>query len=360
MLHIIFTIHIGSKKLRLGWRLADILCASMRKRSRVMISIAILAAGGVAAGLVETVWVHRAKHLALEGAVIKRDADVNKRSPIANVQVSVQGALVPIVTKTDFSGFFKVKLPIGARRGESVVLQFRHSDYQPLDVTEVISDQLYVVRMTPAATPQRKSATPGPVIKISNLRVRYTTQIESEVNVGSDVTTFEVKNDANVPCDKRAPCSPDGKWKASIGSASLDAGYGNVFDNARVSCIAGPCPFTRIVKDEFSRSARQISVSVLGWSGTTTFLMQGEVFRREISDSVRELYPVIFGNSINFSLPPPAEGPSFEAEINSVETVFPLGPNPSVPWANCNVQVARNDSKSYRCELKPSYTIVSH
>lgn len=329
----------------------------MRKRSRVVISIAILAAGGAAAGLVETVWVHRARHIVMEGAVIKRDADVNKRSPIANVQVSVQGALVPIVAKTDFSGFFKIELPLGARKGESVVLQFRHSDYQPLDVTEVISDQLYVVRMASAPTPVRKSAPAGPPIKISNLRVRYTTQIESEVNIGSDVTTFEVKNQDNVPCDKMSPCSPDGKWKASIGSASLDAGFGNVFENARVSCIAGPCPFTRIVKDQFSRSARQISVSVLGWSGTTTFLMQGEVFRREISDSVRELYPVIFGDSINFSLPPPAEGPSFEAELNSVETVFPMGPTPSVPWATCNVQVARNSSKSYRCELKPTYTI---
>jgi hypothetical protein len=99
---------------------------------------------------------------------------------------------------------------------------------------------------------------------------------------------------------------------------------------------------------------------VLNWSDTTTFLMQGEVFRRAISDSVRELYPVIFGDSINFSLPPPAEGPSLEVEVNSVETVFPLGPSPTLPWANCNVQVAKSQAKSYRCELKPGYKIVLH
>lgn len=330
----------------------------MRARSRVAISIAILAAGGIAAGLVETVWIHRAKHILMEGAVVKRDTDVNKRSPIADVEVSVQGSVAPIVTKTDFSGFFRLQLPLGARPGESVVLQFRHRDYQPLDVTEGIGNRLYIVSMVPVPTP--KVAPSGPLVTMSNIRVRYATEIQTEVNVGSEVTTFQVKNQGNVPCEDSKPCSPDGLWKASEGSASLDAGDSNVFENARVSCIAGPCPFTKIVKDRYSGVSRQISVSVLGWSGTTTFLMQGEVFRREISDSVREMYPVIFGNSINFSLPPSAEGQSFEAEFNSVETVFPLGPTPILPWANCNVQVAENQSKSYRCELKPGYVIASH
>jgi hypothetical protein len=330
----------------------------MRARSRVAIAIAILAAGGIAAGLVETVWVHRARHIVMEGAVIKQDSDVNKRSPIADVQVSVQGSLIPVVTKTDFLGFFRLALPLGARPGESIVLQFRNRNYQPLDVTEVIGDQLYIVSMAPV--PTRKAAPSGPVVKISNLRVRYTTEIATEVNVGSEVTTFEVRNQGDVPCKGLKPCSPGGLWKASVGSASLDAGDSNVFEDARVSCIAGPCPFTRIIKDNYSGVSRQISVSVLDWSGTTTFLMQGEVFRREISDSVREMYPVRFGNSINFSLPPSAEGQSFEAEVNSVETVFPLGPSPVLPWANCNVQVAKNESKSYRCELKPGFEIEAH
>jgi hypothetical protein len=330
----------------------------MRGRSRVAISILILAAGGIAAGLLETVWLHRAKHIIMRGAVIKQDADVKKQSPIADVQVSVVGARAPIVTKTDFSGFFRIELPIGSRRGESVILRFLHQDYKPLEVSEIIGNRLYVVSMAPTVR-KRRAAPRGPLTRLSNIRVRYTTQTESEVNIGSEVITFEVQNQANVPCNAHKPCSPDGNWKATIGSASLDAGEGSVFDNARVSCIAGPCPFTRIVIDQYSRSSRQISVSVLDWSGTTTFLMQGEVFRKEISDSVRELYPVIFGDSINFSLPPLAEGPSFEAEVNSVETVFPLGPSQVLPWANCNVQSAKSRSKRYRCELKPGYQIVS-
>lgn len=332
----------------------------MSSRSRVAISIAILAVGGITAGFVETVRLHRAVHVELQGAVIKLDADANKQSPIADVQVSVQGARVPLVTKTDFSGYFEVKLPRGARHGDSVVLQFRHPGYKPQEVTEVIGDQLYVVSMSPVVIAAPKAAPPGPLTKISNVRVRYTTQIETEENVGSEVTTFEVKNQGNVPCKAHKPCSPDGKWKAGLDAASLDAGEGNVFDGARVSCIAGPCPFTRIVRNRYSRVNRQISVVVLDWSDTTTFLMQGEVFRREISDSVRELYPVIFGDSINFSLPPSAEGPSIEAEVNSAETVFPLGPNPALPWATCNVQMAENHSKRYRCELNPGYAIGPH
>lgn len=329
----------------------------MDSRKRIALSIAILAAVGVAAGLGATVWLHRARHIVMQGAVIKQDADVNKQSPIANVQISVQGAKVPIVTKSDFSGFFSLQLPLGARPGESVVLQFRHPDYLPLEVSELIGNQLYIVSMTPVH--KRKAAVSGPLVKLSNIRVRYSTQAETQVNIGSEITTFEVKSQANVPCNGQEPCSPDGRWKASIGSASLDAGQGNVFDDARVSCIAGPCPFTKIVTDHYSHPSRTISVSVLGWSGTTTFLMQGEVFRREISNPVREMYPVIFGGSINFSLPPPAEGPSLEAEVNSIETIFPLGPNPSVPWANCNVHVAKTQSRSYRCELKPGYQLVS-
>ncbi len=121
------------------------------------------------------------------------------------------------------------------------------------------------------------------------------------MNIGTGVTTFQIVNTANVPCDHTTPCSPDNKWRAAIGGASLDAGQGNVFENARVSCIAGPCPFTRIESDNFSHGGRVISVSVRGWADTTTFLFQAEVFRQEISDIVRESYPVIFGRAMNFS-----------------------------------------------------------
>jgi len=95
---------------------------------------------------------------------------------------------------------------------------------------------------------------------------------------------------------------------------------------------------------------------VLDWSDTTSFLLQAEVFRSGIDDSVRESYPVIFGESLNFTLPAAAEGPSLEAEINGTNIVFPLGPEAILSWADCNVRVEKDQSKIYRCELKPGYS----
>jgi hypothetical protein len=330
----------------------------MSGRRRIRWWMAIPVTCLVAAAVVTAVWLHRAKHIVIRGAVIKQDTDPKKQSPIANVQISVVGASIPIATKSDFSGYFRLRLPPDVRPGQSITLQFRDPEYQPIDRRIIVDDKLYVVGMEEVVQP--KKSPPGPVTRISNIKVRYTTETTNAVNIGSEVTTFQVKSQANLPCNQQDPCSPDGKWKAALGTASLDAGQGNFFDDARVSCIAGPCPFTKIVSDRFSRSSRVIGVSVLGWSDTTTFLLQGEVFRREISDIVRELYPVIFGESINFSLPPQAEGPCFEAEFNSTEIIFPLGPAPELSWADCNVEVRKNNSKSYRCELKQGYRIGPH
>ena len=44
-------------------------------------------------------------------------------------------------------------------------------------------------------------------------------------------------------------------------------------------------------------------VSALNWSDTATFLMEAEVYHNAISSNVRELYPVIFGRTLNFTRP---------------------------------------------------------
>ena len=162
-----------------------------------------------------------------------------------------------------------------------------------------------------------------PDIGISNVRVRYSVKATTEADVGSAVKTFEVVNTGNVLCKGNHPCSPDGKWKATLATASLDAGEGNQFRNARVSCIAGPCPFSKVEFEDLSRGGRRVNVSVRDWSDTTTFLMEAEVVHPMVSDLVRESYPVIFGRALNFSLPPLAEGPSIEAEVNGESIVFP-------------------------------------
>jgi hypothetical protein len=313
--------------------------------------------GAVAVALLVMVLVglhYMYRPIALKGAIIQEDADTRKESPITGVEVTAANNLAPAEVKSDFSGYFRLTLRSGVKRGQHVVLQFRHPDYEPVDMPVDVGDKLYIVRMTPLR-PDATEQSGRPETVVSNVFVRYSIEATASVNVGAGVTTFQAVNTGNIPCDHRTPCSPDNKWKAATGSASLDAGQGNVFDNARVSCIAGPCPFTKIQTDDFSRGGRNISVSVLNWSDTTTFLFQAEVFRQEISDIVRESYPVIFGRALNFSLPAAAEGPSLEAEIAGTNIVFPLGPAPELSWADCNVKVGRDQTKSYRCELKDGY-----
>jgi len=186
------------------------------------------------------------------------------------------------------------------------------------------------------------------------LFVAYSIKAPRTMNVGSAVKAFEVKNTGNVACDHRIPCSPDGKWKATIGSVMLDAGTGNEFLNARVSCIAGPCPFTRIESDDISNPAQKITATARNWSDTATFLVEAEVIHVMQSAIDHQSYPVIFGSALNFTLPKNAEGVSFEADMGGDTIIFPLGPGLILSWADCNTR-SSGDGTIYRCELKPGY-----
>jgi hypothetical protein len=297
---------------------------------------------------------HAGIPLMVVGSVIKQNADTRKESPIADVEISTPPGLGISNARSDFSGYFKIVLPVGIDPGESITLRFRHPDYQPVDLNAIVSDQLHVVPMTPIHGEVESELSEDETV-LANVLVRYTTEITTTENIGVGVKTFQVVNTGNLPCYQHLPCSPDGKWKAAIDSASLDAGDGNVFQNARVSCIAGPCPFTKIDFDDFSRTARTIKVSVRNWSNTTTFLLQAEVFHTQVRDIVRKSYPVIFGRSLNFTLPADAEGATMEVEMNGSQIVFPLAPDPALSWADCKVKIEENQARDYRCELKPGY-----
>jgi hypothetical protein len=296
----------------------------------------------------------RPRNIVLSGAVLKQDNDPPKQSPVANVEISSPDGVLLRDAKSDFSGSFKLTFVPGVKLGEPIQLSFRHPDFQPLDVKELLSDKLEIVRMTPLHGEIETALNEAKVV-IGNVVVRYSTEATKTDNIGSAVKTFQVVNEGNLPCIQTTPCSPDGRWKATVASASLDAGEGNVFRDARVSCIAGPCPFTRIDTDEFSHGGRSIKVTVRNWSDTTTFLLQAEVFRSQLDSIVRRSFPVIFGRSMNFTLPSSAEGPSIEAEMGGTMIVFPLGPTPVLSWAKCQVRVEKNQAKDYRCELKQGY-----
>jgi hypothetical protein len=288
--------------------------------------------------------------ITLRGAVTVEDSDTRKEQPIADVEVTAD--LGSGAVKSDSTGLFTLQLRRFVRRGHPLVLHFRHPQYLPLDTNDFVGDKLYIVNMValPSATP---SAT-GPAVKVANVRVRYSGRAMTEFNVGSAVKTFQVENTGNVPCKGQRPCSPEGKWRAAQGSATLDAGTGNEFRNPRASCIAGPCPFTKIDSD-FSQGGQTIKVSARDWSDTATFLLEAEVTHPMVSQIIHESYPVVFGDGLNFTLPSTAEGVSIEAELDGQMIVFPLGPALFLSWASCNARVNPDQTKVYRCELKPGY-----
>jgi hypothetical protein len=327
-----------------------------KSKYRVVVTVAVLIAViGVAAFFVIRLY-YRNRPLSITGAVIQQNEDTRKQSPIADVEVSDTDAQGRTAVASNSSGFFKLTLRQGLRRGEPITLHFRHPKYHPFELNTVIGDTIYVVHMVPLHTGSDDTVDSQPPVVVTNIVIRYSIETSADTNIGTSVTTFQVFNTGDLPCEPPlGPCSSDGKWKASIGSGSMDAGQGNVYRNARVFCIAGPCPFTKIVSDNFTQGGRNISVSVLDWSDTTTFLFQAEVFRQQVSDMVRESYPVIYGRTFNFSLPASAEGPSLEAELDRTLITFPIGPDPKLSWASCSVVVGSRYSKSYRCELKTGY-----
>ncbi len=314
----------------------------------------VIIVSGILVAISIFVVLHRRQPVVLKGAVLRADPDPSKQSPIANVQITASNGLGSANSTSDAAGFFTLTLPKGLRRRQPLRLQFRHSDYRTLDLDDFVGDKIYVAHMVPIQ--KDGTADSGhPQVVISNTRIRYSVKSATEVNIGSAVKTFQVPNLGNRPCDNRSPCSPGLKWKAALGSASLDAGHGNEFRNARASCIAGPCPFTRIETEDLADNRSRFNVSVLNWSDTATFLLEAEVVRPMSSDKVNESYPVIFGRSLNFSLPASAEGLSIEADVDGEAIVFPLGPDLILRWADCHVGIEKDQSRTYRCDLKPGY-----
>jgi hypothetical protein len=305
----------------------------------------------------------------IEGAVIQRDADPKKELPIAGVVITASDGVRSAATRSDAAGYFKLVLHKRVLSDLPIKVTFRNPRYEPLDLTVQTGrlqtpDQLYVAAMVPVVPkvvvppgPKSPVRPARPPTEVSNIRVRYTINNRAQTNVGFAVRTFQVVNQGNVPCNHRSPCSPDGKWKATSATVSLDAGADNSFGNITASCIAGPCPFTRVDSSGFIRGGRNITVTALNWSDTATFLMEAEVYHTAISSEVRELYPVKFGETLNFTLPPTQEGVSLEAEVDGAPMVFPLGPNLSLSWATCNVRTGPEQEKTtvYRCELKPGF-----
>jgi hypothetical protein len=293
----------------------------------------------------------KAQPLSLRGAVIVQDADPQKQLPIAGVAISADDDLASDQTNTDASGFFALKLRKPVRKGHPIVLHFHHPLYRSFDLTDYVSNHLYVIHLIPLSTSAPQNL---PRVKVSNVRIRYTIKTMSEMNVGSAVKTFEVMNKGNVPCKSQRPCSPDGKWKAAVGGTTMDAGVGNEFRDVRASCIAGPCPFTKLEGDSLPQGLQKITVNARDWSDTATFVLEAEVFRSIMSQAAFWSYPVIFGDGLSFTLPSDAESVTIQAELDGQSIIFPL-PAVSLSWAACDDIVNPDKAHVYRCTPKPGY-----
>ncbi|HYI92843.1 MAG TPA: carboxypeptidase regulatory-like domain-containing protein [Bryobacteraceae bacterium] len=289
------------------------------------------------------------------GAVLEADTDPRKQQPISAVTITAQSGEIVSESKSDASGLFRLPLRPTLFIGESIRLVFRHRDYEPFETTTPAANRIHVIRLTPKAR-EAQDGPPKPPTTVANIRVRYAVKETATSNVGSTVKTFEVINTGNIPCDRKAPCSPDRKWKAAVGSLSIDAGDDKQFRNARIACIAGPCPFTRIDSNEYVRNGRVFNLTVRNWSDSVTFLVQAEVTRTMLTEIIRYNFPAIFDRSMSFTLPATAQGPAIEAEVGGTSIVYPLGPSLKLSWANCSMELEPDRTKLFRCELKPDYT----
>lgn len=323
-----------------------------RQKTEVRSAIAILA--GVAIAGVLTFSQRHFQAAPITGAVIAKSADPRKQTPIAGAEIAAVSGFAKGEAKSDSQGYFRLTFHPSLAAGQSVTLKVVHPNFLPVEISEPPDDKVLVIRMTPAPSDVPEDLNPRETL-ISDIRVRYTVKVSATLNVGSISKTFELANVGNVPCNHRPPCSPDGKWKASTGGVSLDAGDGNELREVRVSCIAGPCPFTKVEPNQVSPNGQVVKLTAENWSDTVSFLAEADVFRTRVNDTVRQSYPVAFGQTMNFTLPSTAQGASIEAEFDGSVIVFPLGPQMNLSWAVCSEKVDPQQGKLYRCQLKPGY-----
>lgn len=326
------------------------------KRRRTLTILITLAVLGLAAALT-LVLVQRSRPrqpLHVVGVVLRDDADPAKQTPIPGATIEAVSGNATVAAASDDAGFFRIDFEPSWERDRKMALTFSRDGYQSFESGGWRNGQICVARMTPLER-VIPVVTKGPRIAISNLRVRYTIKNTTTTNIGSIANPFEVGNQGSVPCDGAPTCSPDGKWRATLNSQVFDAGAGNEYRNARLSCIAGPCPFSKVTSENLQQPGQIIRVSVLNWSDTVTYFVEAEVAHTAIGNIVRYLYPFKTGPSMNFTLPAGSEGPSIEADLGGMEIVFPLGPALKLSWAACSATPAPDHTTQFRCQLKDGY-----
>jgi len=329
----------------------------MNIRRRRLLAILITLVGLGLAATLAVVLVKRSRAyqpLHLSGVVLRADPDPGKQVPVLRAVIQAVSGSSNAAAKSDAAGFFTIDLEPSWEHDRRVALTFRHDGYAVLETGGWTNGQICIARMLPLERVAPVAAK-HPFVPISDVRIRYSIKSTTTTNVGSVAKSFEARNVGPVPCSGAPACSPDGKWRATLNSQVFDAGSGNEFRNARLSCIAGPCPFSKVTNENLEQPGRTIRLSVLNWSDTVTYFLEAEVAHTAVANMVRHLYPFISGPAMNFTLPAGSEGPSVEADLGGSEIVFPLGPELKLSWATCSATPAADHTTQFRCDLKEGY-----
>ena len=293
----------------------------MKGKTVTVVAASVVAAAAVIAILVVRSHRWRPRNIVIQGAVIRQDPDPLGQLPIRNVHIVATDGVIRTSTESDAVRLFPpCDFARASRPGQILQISFQKADYKPYVLTVPLHYRMALRTAVrggiDAHSAGRTAAGRESHGDFQRPHPLYGQQRRRRKTSAARLRPSRVVNQANVPCNRQGPCSPDGNWKAAVGSITLDAGPGNEFRNVRASCIAGPCPFTRIDSSGFENGGRIITASALDWSSTATFLLEAEVFRKSIASNVRESYPVIFGRTLNFVLPGSQEGASIEAELD--------------------------------------------
>ena len=120
--------------------------------------------------IVELPRIRRERSIA--GAVLIANVDPRKQLPIPNVAITADAGGTAARATTDGRGFFRLTWRARVWQGENVTLRFRHPDYQPLIITQPLSKQLYIARMTPSPL-VKDLESHGAEVSVANIRIRY-------------------------------------------------------------------------------------------------------------------------------------------------------------------------------------------
>jgi hypothetical protein len=201
------------------------------------------------------------QHILIQGAIMRSDAKPSNRSVIKDVEVDYQEDGIEKHAMTNQSGGFNILLGSKLKAGDLLTLRFHKHCYQ--DFSDTIS--VAAVPYPRYLWPELDQNCIDPAITALSLEFR---------NVGIMQATLQITTRGSVPCQK-SPCSPDNKWQAAQGSVSLDAGGDNSFSGGTFGCVAGPCPFSEIVADNFSKGGTRISGEAKTWSDDVTYVLKG-------------------------------------------------------------------------------------